>query len=89
MTVKLLIEHHWEFLSLKGGSTGSFESTLVKMPYCWRSHVAAQFFHYLRDSLRTIMIQLHSIGTYLGPEYVGTTACGSFILLDKIYISLS
>ena len=28
MTVKLLTEHHLEFLSLKGGS---FESTLVKM----------------------------------------------------------
>ena len=29
MTVKLLIEHHLEFLSLKGGCTGSSESTLV------------------------------------------------------------
>ena len=42
MTVKLLTEHHLEFLSLKGG-TGSSESTLVKMPHCWKSHVAAQF----------------------------------------------
>ena len=41
MTVKLLIEHHLEFLSLKGGGTGSFESTLVKMPHCWKLHVAA------------------------------------------------
>ena len=31
-----------EFLSLKGGCTGSSESTLVKMPHCWKSHVAAQ-----------------------------------------------
>ena len=30
MIVKLLTEHHLEFLSLKGGCTGSFESTLVK-----------------------------------------------------------
>ena len=30
MTVKLLIEHHLKFLSLKGGCTGSSESTLVK-----------------------------------------------------------
>ena len=30
MTVKLLTEHHLEFLSLKGGRTGSSESTLVK-----------------------------------------------------------
>ena len=41
MTVKLLTEHHLEFLSLKGGCTGSSESTLVKMPHRWKSHVAA------------------------------------------------
>ena len=37
MIVKLLTEHHYEFLSLKGGSKGSSESTLVKMPNCWKS----------------------------------------------------
>ena len=42
MTVKLLTEHHLEFLSLKGGSSGSFESTFVKIPHCCKSHVAAQ-----------------------------------------------
>ena len=42
MTVKLLTEHHLEFLSLKWGFPVSSESTLVKMPYCWKSHVAAQ-----------------------------------------------
>ena len=31
MIVKPLTEHHLEFLSLKGGRTGSYESTLVKM----------------------------------------------------------
>ena len=41
MTVKLLTEHHLEFLSLKGGCTGSPESTLVKMSNYWKSHVAA------------------------------------------------
>ena len=41
-TLRLLTEHHLEFLSLKGGCTGSSESTLVKMPHCWKSHVAAQ-----------------------------------------------
>ena len=34
MSVKLLTEHHLEFLSLKGGCTGLSESTLVKMPHC-------------------------------------------------------
>ena len=41
MIVKLLTEHHLRFLSLKGGCTGSSEFTLVKMPHCWKSHVAA------------------------------------------------
>ena len=31
MSVKLLTEHHMEFLCLKGGCTGSTESTHVKM----------------------------------------------------------
>ena len=42
MTVKLLTEHHLEFISLKGVCTGSSESTLVKIPHCWKSHVMAQ-----------------------------------------------
>ena len=41
MTIKLLTEQHLEFLSLKDGCTGSSESTLVKMPHCWKSHVTA------------------------------------------------
>ena len=40
MTDKLLTEHQLEFLSLKGDCTGSSESTLVKMPHFWKSHVA-------------------------------------------------
>ena len=44
MIVKLLPEHHFEFLSLKGGYTGSFESTFVKIPHCWKSHVMAHMF---------------------------------------------
>ena len=42
MIVKLLTEHHLEFLSLKGGCRGSSESTLVKMSHCWKSHATAQ-----------------------------------------------
>ena len=41
MIVKLLAEHHLEFLSLKGGCRGSSESSLVKMSNCWKSHAAA------------------------------------------------
>ena len=41
MTGKLMTEHHLEFISLTGVCTGSSESTLVKMPHGWKSHVAA------------------------------------------------
>ena len=41
MNVKLLTEHHLEILTLKGGCAGSSESTLVKMPHCWKPHVTA------------------------------------------------
>ena len=43
MSVNLLTEHRLEFVGLKTDCTGSSESTLDKMPYCWKSHVAAQF----------------------------------------------
>ena len=41
MSVKLLTEQLLEFLRLKGGCTGSPESTVVKMSHCWKSHAAA------------------------------------------------
>ena len=53
MTVKLLTEQHLEFLSLKGGCKGPSESTLVKIPHCWKSRVAAQIMSQL--SFRTML----------------------------------
>ena len=41
MIVKLLTEHHLEFLSLKEDCRGWSESTLVKMSNCWKSHVSS------------------------------------------------
>ena len=43
MTFKLLTEHDLEIRSLKGGCTDLSESTLVKMPHCWKSNIAAHF----------------------------------------------
>ena len=60
MGVKQLTEHHVELIGLKGGCTGSSESTLVKMPHCWKSHAAALilmnmekvfFFHLTKNRL--------------------------------------
>ena len=66
MSVNLLPELRLEFLRLKGGCTGSTESTLFKMPHCWKSHVAAHLCmerglnrHYkLVFSLKSILIFL-------------------------------
>ena len=38
MIVKLLTEHYLEFQSFIGGYRGSSESTLVKMPNCWKCY---------------------------------------------------
>ena len=59
MTVKLRTEHHFEFLRLKGGCTGSSESTLVKIPHCWKSHVAAHIM--VGVPSRTVSKELHVI----------------------------
>ena len=50
MIVKLLTEHHLEFLSLTGGCGGSSESTLVKMSHCWKPHSTA---HMVNAVLKT------------------------------------
>ena len=51
VAVKLLTEHHLEFLSLKGGCTGSSESTLVNLPHFWKSHVTAYLLWVLKRTL--------------------------------------
>ena len=61
MTLKLLTEHHLEFLSLKGGCRGSLESTLVKMPHCWKSHVVAHFTYSLNLDPREVMVKYSSL----------------------------
>ena len=61
MIVKLLTEHHFEFLSLNEGCTGSSESTHVKMPHCWKSHAAAQLscnFEILDNEKKVISIDM-------------------------------
>ena len=47
MIVNLLTDHHLYFLSLKGSCLGSSESTLVKMPHCWKSHAQAHLQYFL------------------------------------------
>ena len=58
MTVKLLAEHHLVSLSLKGGCTPSSESTLVKMPHFWKSHVTAQILCEMERDLPEFMVAM-------------------------------
>ena len=53
MSLKQLTEHRLEFLSLKGGCTGSSESTLVYMPHCRKSHVATHLALTLKAPITT------------------------------------
>ena len=62
MIVKLLTEHHLEFLSLKEGCRGWSESTHVKIPHCWKSHALAQFI---------IVTQSSGLIKYTMDKYIG------------------
>ena len=55
MSVQLLTEHRLESVSLKGGCTGSSESTLVKMPHC----VAAHMIYWLRADAYDTLGYIH------------------------------
>ena len=59
MTVKLLIEHHLQFQSLKGDYGGSPGSAVVKMSNCWKSHAAAHYFNITNAVL--IYIYVHTL----------------------------
>ena len=69
MIVKLLTEHHLEFLSLKGRCTGASASTLAKMPHCWKSHVTAHLIIYFRRP--GFYITLHILKLYLALDMAG------------------
>ena len=59
MSVELLTEHNFEFLHLRGGCTGSSESTLVKMPHYCKSHAAVQLV--IAKALRGQTARIHRL----------------------------
>ena len=81
MTVKLLTELHSESLSLKGGCTGSSESTLVKTPHCkkkkcWKSHDMAH-------------LMIHQSAIMYNPKFSRDTwprCCKTFFMLILVDI---
>ena len=81
MSVKLLIEHHLKFLSLKGGCICSSESSLVKRPHCWKSNVAAHTRKTKKQSIYSTSIallidQAFSYLSEVGPIEKGKKAFG-------------
>ena len=76
--VKQLTEHNLEFLSLKGGCTGSSESTLVKILHCWKSRVTAHCI------LRTEIVSDHWSLRLL----TAVVVCGLLVLLIVCFVAL-
>ena len=74
VTVKLLTKQHLEFLSLKGSCAGSSEVTLVKMPHCWKSHVAA---HMCSFEMRLETYPNGHVNKCIFPEIKHELQCGN------------
>ena len=77
MTVKLLTEHDLEFLSLKGDFTDLSESTLVKIPHCWKSHVAAHMFFCIAQTKEILEVHYTQ---YACAYNVGNMTCVNKVL---------
>ena len=56
-SVGCLLIFHLDFLSFKGGCTDSSESTLVKLPYFWKSHVAVYLSEANKSTWRRICLK--------------------------------
>ena len=78
--------HIWTVLvSLKVGCTGSSESTLVKMPHSWKSHVAAQL--YLSPSVALAAVRSNAVINLVVSLYCVCVGGGG--LLPRVYICSS
>ena len=53
-SVKLLTEHHLEFLSLKGGCAGSSESTLVKNATLWEITCRCSYMRHVKLTMQLL-----------------------------------
>ena len=85
MPVKLLTEHHLENLSLKGGYTGSSESTLVKMSHCWKSHVMAHFYSFSNITNKHGDVFLwNPCNSFSYPKGKTTSTCGNVAVCMRL-----
>ena len=72
MTVNLLIKQLLEFLSLKGDCTDSPDSIHVKLPHCWKSHVAAHMDNIPRYQSDNLLITSLIFSIFLLALYRGS-----------------
>ena len=75
MKVQLLAEQHLKFLSFKRGCKGSSESTLVKIPHCWKSHDVAQLISSIKHTKEPA-----------GNSSFGLALCGGLEWLKSIFL---
>ena len=92
-SVKLLTEHHLQFLSLKGGCTGLSESTLVKIPHCWKSHVAAHLAIVLYEQVQPHWIlskfMINVMMMFLALHPMESKSLNSFVMLEHLAMLLT
>ena len=81
MTVELLTEQHLEFVNLKGGCTGSSESTLVKLPHSWKSHVVARIYN--QAGMSQPLKQAFTLNNIIVPRHRDFQQCSIFTGVDS------
>ena len=84
MSVKLLTEHNLEFLSLKGDCTGLSESTLVKIPHCWKSHVTAHIQPYDHTAHITFQSSIPSLENIEELDQLSSNIATFFICIHDV-----
>ena len=86
MTVKLLTEHHLEFLGLKVGCTGSSESTRQNATL-WKSRVVAHLF-FLPFKSGITLIRARAKTRKQPPPRIKSTTRNHFMCLENLSANL-
>ena len=78
MIVKLLTEHHLEFLSLKGGCRGWSESTVGKMSNCWKFHARLKYFTSFKQDKALFVLMLCAVSQSKDIHLVFFISCNKY-----------
>ena len=86
MSVRLLTEHHLEFLSLKGGCIYLSESAHVKMPYIVGNHMSQLICSF--GSETSIFVTSIATKEETGNFGLKANTTNVMLLQDRVYSSL-